>query len=72
MFYGPQEGRVKRARRIKPDERVPVAFTARERQLIMDHTFAGPEVIEPLEQARPRGGRYRLRLTLDDLDDLLG
>jgi hypothetical protein len=72
VFYGPQEGQVKRARRIKPDEKVAVVFTARERQLIIEHTFAGPEVVEPLEQGRPRGGRYTLRLTLDDLDDLLG
>ena len=63
---------MKRGRRIKPGEKVAVAFTARERQLVMDHTFAGPEVSEPLEGVRPRGGKYTVRYTLDDLDDLLG
>ena len=61
-----------RTRRIKPDERVPVTFTARERILILEHTFAGGEVIEPLEAAREARGSCVAKYTLEDLDELLG
>ena len=59
-------------RRVKPDEPVPVSFSARERILVLNHTFAGGEVIEPLEAAREARGRCVVRYTLDDLDELLG
>jgi hypothetical protein len=61
-----------KTRRIKPDERVPVTFNARERILVLDHTFAGGEVIEPLEAAREARGKSVVRYTLEDLDELLG
>jgi hypothetical protein len=59
-------------RRIKTGAKVPVAFTARERALVIDHTFAGPELTEPLEAARVIRGKYTVRFTLDDIDELLG
>jgi len=49
-----------------------VVFTARERTLVLEHTFAGSEVTDPLEAARQRAGKYTVRYTLDDLDELLG
>lgn len=61
-----------KSRRIEPGEKVPVAFTPRERALVIDHTFAGLELTEPLEAARLTRGGYTVRLSLDDLDDLLG
>jgi hypothetical protein len=61
-----------KTRRIRPDERVPVTFTAQERILVLDHTFAGGEVIEPLEAAREARGKCVVRYTLEDLDELLG
>lgn len=61
-----------KTRRIKADERVPITFTARERVLLLDHTFADGEVIESLEAARETRGRCVVRYTLDDLDELLG
>jgi len=61
-----------KTRRIKPHERVPIRFTARERTLVLDHTFAGGEVIELLEAAREAQGKHVVRYTLDDLDELLG
>jgi hypothetical protein len=59
-------------RRIRPDERIPITLTARERALVLDHTFADENVIEPLEAARDRRGKCVVRYTLDDLDELLG
>lgn len=59
-------------RRIKAGEKVAVVFTARERTLVLEHTFASPEVAEPLETARPTRGKYTVRYTLDDIDELLG
>ncbi len=59
-------------RRIKPGEEVSLAFTARERALVIEHTFAGPELTEPLDKARVVRGKYMVRCTLDDIDELLG
>jgi hypothetical protein len=61
-----------KGRRIEPGEKVPVAFTPPERALVMDHTFADPELTEPLEAARLARGKYTVRFSLDDLDALLG
>ena len=60
------------SRRIEPGEKVSVTFTARERALVIDHTFAGPELTEPLEAARLTGGQGTVRYSLDDLDELVG
>ena len=59
-------------RRIKPGARVAVTFTTRERALVIEHTFAGPELTEPLESAGVVRGRYTVQCTLDDIDELLG
>jgi hypothetical protein len=63
---------MKRSRRIGSGEKVLVAFTARERGLVIDHTFAGVELTEPLEAARLTRGKCTARFSLDDLDELLG
>lgn len=59
-------------RTIKPGAKIRVAFTARERTLVLEHTFAGPEWTEALVAARQSRGRYIVGVTLDDLDELLG
>jgi len=59
-------------RRIKPDEPVPVSFSVRERDLVLDHTLAGGEIVEALQTARVARGRCAVRYTLEDLDELLG
>ena len=59
-------------RRIKPGDKIRVAFTARERTLVIEHTFAGPEWIDVLEVSRQSRGKYIVGVTLDDLDELLG
>ncbi len=61
-----------KTRRIRADELVPITFTARERIIVLDHTFAGGEMTEPLEAARAARGKCVVRYTLDDLDELLG
>ena len=60
------------SRRIEPGEKVPVTFTAREGALVIDHTFAGPELTEPLESARLTRGKGTVRYSLDALDELVG
>jgi hypothetical protein len=63
---------VTKKRHISFGERICVSFTARERTLVLKETFAGSELTDPLEAARPVNGRYSVRYTLDDIDDLLG
>ena len=63
---------MKKDRRIGPGEKVPVAFTARERGLVIDHSFAGLELTEPLEAARLTRGKLVVCYSIDDLDELLG
>ena len=61
-----------KTRRIRPDQKVAVNFADRERALVIDHTFAGIELIEPLEAARAKAGKYVVRYTLDEVEELLG
>jgi hypothetical protein len=63
---------VRRRIKIKPGQSVSVAFTARERPLVTEHTFAGPDLTDPLQTARLSRGKYRVRYDLDDIDELLG
>ena len=59
-------------RQIVPDEKVPLELNARERELILKHTFADEELTGRLRIA-PRPGEPPLyRFTLDDLDELAG
>ena len=57
---------------IRPGERVPLSLQDRERQLILEHTFAEDELTNRL-RLMPDPGRPRNYLsTLDDLDSLAG
>jgi hypothetical protein len=64
--------RSKARRRIEPGAKVPVAFTACERKLVIEHTFADLELVEALEAAPLAGGKYIAQYTLDELDELIG
>ncbi len=58
-------------RKIHPDERIAVRMTARDRSLLLDHTFGDPEYVKrlrPASSGRGLVGDY----TLDDLEDMLG
>ncbi len=58
--------------RIKPDEKVPLELNERERQLILEHTFANDELTNRLRIVPRKGERPVFRFTLDDLDELGG
>ena len=59
-------------KKIKEGQRVAVGFSPRERQLMLDHTFAGPELTTALRRARLVDGRHVVRYTLGGLDEVLG
>jgi len=59
-------------KKIKEGQKVAVSFGPRDRQLVLDHTFAGPDLTAALRQAQLVDGRHVVRYTLGDLDELLG
>ena len=59
-------------KKIKQGQKVAVRFKPRERELVLDRTFAGPELTGTLRKAKLVDGKHDVRYTLDDLDELLG
>ena len=59
-------------KKIKRGQKVEVNFSPRERVLVLEHTFTGPELTTPLRRAQLESGRYVVRYARDDLDELLG
>lgn len=59
-------------KRIRPDEMVPLRLTGHERELILQHTFAGDELTARLRIAPTSGRPAIYGFNLDDLDDLAG
>jgi len=59
-------------KKIKRGQKVEVSFSPRERVLVLEHTSAGPELTTALRRAQLESGKYMVRYTLDDLDELLG
>jgi hypothetical protein len=60
-----------RRKKISEDTRVPVKLTARERQLILEQTFADDEILAPL-QVLPEVGKHAAQYTLYDIEELQG
>ena len=58
--------------RIQPDEKVPLELNERERELILEHTFADEQLTNRLRVVPRKGERPVFRFTLDDLDELGG
>lgn len=58
--------------KLGPNDKVPVELTAGQRNLILDHTFAGPEITGPLRTALAEGEKIVVHYTLSDIDDLMG
>jgi hypothetical protein len=58
--------------KIEPDSPVEVLFSPRERDLVIEETFAGPNLTKRLRLARVVGPRLAVGYTLDDLDELVG
>jgi hypothetical protein len=59
-------------KKIKRGQKVEISFSPRERELVLDHTFTGPELTTRLRRAQLVDGKHVARYTLDDLDELLG
>jgi hypothetical protein len=59
-------------KKIKEGQKVTVPFAPRERQLVLDHTFAGPDLTGALRRAQLVEMGHVVRYTLGDLDELLG
>jgi len=58
--------------RIAPGTTLPLALTARERELILSRSFAPDELTRRLRVIPPPGKPAIVRLTLDGLDELGG
>ncbi len=61
-----------RVRVIQPGERVRVRLSPVQRDLILEHAFIDPELEQRLRVAEAEGPSIIARLTLDDIDELLG
>jgi len=59
-------------KKIKRGQKVEVSLSPRERVLVLEHTFTGAELTTALRRAQLERGKYMVRYTLDDLDELLG
>ena len=58
--------------KIEPGSAVEVRCTPRERDLVVEHTFAGPNLTDRLNLAGIAGDQLVVRYTLDDLEELIG
>jgi hypothetical protein len=59
-------------KKIRQGQKVEIRFSPRERVLVLEHTFAGPELTTALRRAQLESDQYMIRYTLNDLDELLG
>jgi hypothetical protein len=58
--------------KIGENDKVPVELTADQRNLILNHTFAGPELTDPLRKALVEGVKILVLYTLSEIDELMG
>lgn len=63
---------MKHRKQIAVGEKVPLELTEHERDLIMNHTFAGNNLTARLRIVPSSDRRPFYRFTLDDLDELAG
>jgi len=59
-------------KRIRPDEKIALMLNDRERELILQHTFAGDELTARLRIVRQSEEPATYAFNLDDLDELAG
>jgi Plasmid pRiA4b ORF-3-like protein len=62
----------KEPKRIRLDDTVPVELNARERELVLEHTFAEEDLTDRLRVVPKPNQTPVYRFTLDDLDELVG
>ncbi len=60
-----------RRKKISENTRVPVELTARERELLLEHTFAGDELLAPV-RGSPEIGKHAAQYTLCGIEELQG
>jgi len=62
------------SQRIKlgQNDKIPVALTLGQRDLILNQTFAGPDLTESLRRAPMEGDKIVVRYTLSEIDELMG
>jgi len=65
-------GTPKARKRIRPEEKVPLELNDRERELILNHSLAEPELTDRLRLVPAPDEPPIYRFTLDDLDELAG
>ncbi len=53
-------------------EQIEIKFTEQERELIIDYTFAGPDLTNKLKIAEIKGKHLIAKYTIYDLDELIG
>ena len=51
---------------------IEIKFTLQERDLIIDHTFTGPDLTKRLQIAEIKGTRLIVKYSIYDLDELIG
>ncbi len=56
---------------MKMDE-IEIKFTPQERDLIIDHTFTGPDLTKRLQIAEIKGKHLIVKYSTYDLDELIG
>ena len=59
-------------KKIKFGEKVPIKFTLDERDLILNNTFAGGYLIDPLKIAPMEKNKINVMYSIDDLEELNG
>ena len=52
--------------------KIEVQFTTQERDLIVDHTFTGPDLTQRLQIAEIKGKHLIAKYSMYDLDELIG
>jgi len=69
-----QTGRLPRKERtlVGPEDRIPLPLGARDRELIVEHSFADVDLTERLRLDPETGKTQVFYYTLDELDDLIG
>ncbi len=54
-------------KKIRRGQKVEISFSPRERALVLEHTFTGPELTTVLRRAQLEAGKHVVRYSLDEL-----
>ncbi len=72
MCHHVMKGYGMKRKKIEQGEPVEVSMTIEQKQLILEETFAGPDLTDRLKIAALQGKNIKVQYTLDELDALLG